>query len=103
MKLLDACRQALGEAELVRRVGQVRQIRGQAIESAGPEAGIGELCRIASQAPGAAPVVAEVVGVRDGLLTLMPYGPVDGLAAGCEVVAQEGRRRSASAMRCWDG
>ena len=93
MKLLEACRLALRDTTLVRRIGHVRQITGLAIESEGPEAAVGELCSIAAERPGAPPVLAEVVGVKGTLVTLMPYGPVDGLAAGCEVTAQGGRGR----------
>jgi flagellum-specific ATP synthase len=83
---------AIRGAPMLREVGYVRQITGLSIEADGPEVGVGALCRI--QKKGAADprrdagVLAEVVGVKPGSITLMPYGPVDGLAAGCEVVAR---------------
>jgi flagellum-specific ATP synthase len=82
---------AIRSAPMVREVGLVRRITGLSIESDGPEVGVGALCRI--QRKGAtgrrdAGVLAEVVGVKPGSVTLMPYGPVSGLEAGCEVVAR---------------
>ena len=89
-------RSAVHQAELVQRLGWVRQLQGLAIETQGPDATVGELCRIqprqrarhkrqlAETVPG---VLAEVVGLRDGHLTLLPYGSLHGVAAGCEVVA----------------
>jgi flagellum-specific ATP synthase len=77
----------------VQEIGHVRRVTGLAIEADGPEVGIGTLCRIqrtpgTNAEPRGAPVLAEVVGVRPGGVTLMAYGASDGLAAGCEVVAQ---------------
>jgi flagellum-specific ATP synthase len=84
--------EAVRTAPLVREIGHVKQITGLSIESEGPEVGVGTICRIlkkgqtdAGRDPG---VLAEVVGVKAGSVTLMPYGPVDGLAAGCQVVAR---------------
>lgn len=44
----------------------------------------GELCRITPQG-GIADILAEVVGVRPDGVVLMPYGRLDGVAAGCRV------------------
>lgn len=87
---LGAYRTALRDAELVRRIGWVRQMQGLAIESQGPDATVGELCRILPRhgsADAAAGVLAEVVGLRGDMLTLMPYGSMQGVSAGAEVVA----------------
>jgi len=70
---------------LTRRMGVVRQLAGLAIESTGPDAVMGEVCRVETRS--GATVMAEVVGMREGRVTLMPYGPAQGLAPGCEVVA----------------
>jgi flagellum-specific ATP synthase len=91
MSILDAYRRALHATDLARPIGFVRQVTGLAIEAEGPDVGVGEICRIMKKGerhgPGAA-VMAEVVGVRAGTVTLMPYGAVEGLAAGCEVQVQ---------------
>ncbi|GAB2591420.1 flagellar protein export ATPase FliI [Ramlibacter solisilvae] len=90
--VLAAYRPIVNQVPLVRRVGQVSRLGGLSVEVQGLDATVGELCAIWPRDPrhGASqqPVLAEVVGVRTGHLALMPYGPVHGLAAGCEVVAQ---------------
>ncbi|MGZ3182500.1 MAG: FliI/YscN family ATPase [Telluria sp.] len=77
---------AIRAAELVRKVGHVRQLAGLGIEANGPDALVGEICEVLPRG-GGAPVRAEVVGLRDGRVTLMPYGSVAGIGVGCEVVA----------------
>lgn len=87
---------ALRSTSLLRKIGYVEQLSGLAIEAKGPDVAIGEICRIfprrsedgAAQADG---VLAEVVGIRPGVVTLLPYGAAQGLAAGCEVVAEGAR------------
>ncbi|SFD93468.1 FliI/YscN family ATPase [Paracidovorax konjaci] len=87
---LASYRAALRGVELMRRLGWVRQMQGLSIESQGPDATVGELCRIRprQQAGQVHPdVLAEVVGLRGDLLTLMPYGSLQGVSAGAEVIA----------------
>ncbi len=81
-RLADLTRQA----GLTRRLGEVRQLAGLAIEARGPDVVLGEMCRIRTR-DGSAQVAAEVVGLRHGTVTLMPYGSTQGLAAGCEIEA----------------
>ena len=83
---LHAYVEAVQKAELVRRSGRVTQFFGLVVESTGPEAFLGEMCEITSRS-GRAAVNAEVVGVRDGKVLLMPYGDLRGIAAGSEVLA----------------
>ena len=85
MSALHSLREATRDAELSRRVGVVRQLSGLAIEADGPDAVMGEVCTIATRR--GKPVQAEVVGMRRGCVTLMPYGTSAGLAPGCEIVA----------------
>lgn len=87
MTLLQSLIHATASAMLHRRFGTVEHVYGLTIESAGPDAEIGETCRIEARGTATAQVLAEVVGVRNGRLTLMPFGAVQGLAAGCEVEA----------------
>ena len=88
---------ALQQSDLARRVGWVRQTQGLAIEAQGPDAVVGELCRILPRGksllrsdPGSVDtdigVIAEVVGLKPGRTVLMPYGSMEGIAAGSEVV-----------------
>ena len=85
MSLLTQLRERTSAATLTRRVGIVRQVSGLAIEASGPDCTVGEICTILTR--GQAPLKAEVVGLRPGVVTLMPYAAAHGLAAGCEVVA----------------
>jgi flagellum-specific ATP synthase len=84
--MLPSLRQATAAAELVRRIGVVRQVSGLSIEAEGPDVTLGELCRIVPRQAGP-PVLAEVVSLRHGLVTLMPFKAARGLAAGCRVEA----------------
>lgn len=79
---LDAVR----DAELFRKVGQVRRLAGHGIESSGPDVLLGEICDIHPRHGGPA-LRAEVVGLCEGRVTLMPYGSTDGIGIGSEVVA----------------
>jgi flagellum-specific ATP synthase len=90
MNAAQATLESVRHQALARRTGRVRQLQGLAIESAGPEAAIGELCRVSLRGAGGgaeSSLLTEVVGIKPGLVTLMPYGPLQGVAAGCEVQA----------------
>ena len=107
MSLLVRLREAARRTELTRRLGVVRQLHGLAIHSAGPRGHVGELCAIvppgrdvptdaallashgtALGSDGATPaILAEIVGIQPGHVTLMPYGSARGLAVGSTVVA----------------
>lgn len=54
---------------------------------AGADCQRGELCAIQPTGTGADPVLAEVVGIEGVQVVLMPFGGIEGLAAGNEVVA----------------
>ncbi len=66
-----------------RKMGKVVNVVGLTIESAGPDAKLGDVCRILpgneSELP---PIMAEVVGFKDKKTLLMPYGAVDGIGLG---------------------
>jgi flagellum-specific ATP synthase len=64
----------------------VVQLTGLVIESEGPPAAVGEVCRIESARPPGS-MLAEVVGFRDHHLLLMPLGELHGLHPGAEVTA----------------
>lgn len=74
--------------DLYRRLGWVRRVQGLAIEAEGPQAAVGELCRVLPLDPRAGGgVLAEVVGLKPGHVTLMAYGNLHAVSAGAEVVA----------------
>ncbi|HIG80773.1 MAG TPA: FliI/YscN family ATPase, partial [Verrucomicrobiales bacterium] len=79
-------RTRLSNTRLVENRGRVTQMIGLVIESQGPMASVGEICRIESRITGQK-LLAEVVGFRDRNLLLMPLGDVQGICPGSEVVA----------------
>ncbi|MDK2125126.1 FliI/YscN family ATPase [Parachitinimonas caeni] len=78
--------EAIRAADLLRRVGRVVQLAGLSIESSGPDAPIGEVCEITPRNDGAK-ILAEVIGLREDRIVLMPYGDTRGIGAGCKVEA----------------
>jgi len=78
--------QALRKVQPFRRVGHVTRVTSLALEAEGPDARLGEVCRIESDAAGAAEL-AEVVSVQAGRVVLMPYGPTHGVGIGARIVA----------------
>lgn len=77
---------AIDAAALYARDGSVRQVAGLVVTCSGPDASLGELCRITPQS-GGPDILAEVVGVKPDGVVLMPYGRLDGVSAGCRVTA----------------
>lgn len=66
--------------------GRVVQLIGLVVESEGPVASVGEVCRIQSARHDES-TLAEVVGFRNHHLLLMPLGEVHGIHPGSEVIA----------------
>ncbi len=77
---------AVRNTDFVRRTGRVSQFFGLVVESIGPDVFLGEVCEIYSRSQGA-PIMAEVVGLKDGKVLLMPYGELRGIGLGSEVIA----------------
>ncbi|MGO8697650.1 MAG: FliI/YscN family ATPase [Limisphaerales bacterium] len=74
------------ETEVIRSHGRVVQLIGLVIESEGPLAAVGEICRIES-AGHEGSTLAEVVGFRNHHVLLMPLGQLHGIHPGAEVIA----------------
>ena len=85
IRLQNAARR-VREARVTEICGRVVQLIGLVIESEGPLAALGEVCRIQS-ARHDGETLAEVVGFRNHHLLLMPLGEIHGIAPGAEVVA----------------
>ncbi len=83
---LESAVRRVREARVTETCGRVVQLIGLVIESEGPMAAIGEVCRIES-AHGNGDTLAEVVGFRNHHLLLMPLGEIHGLHPGSEVIA----------------
>ena len=79
--------QALRRAVPHRRVGCVTRVTSLALEAAGPDVRLGEVCRIEDPGAGHAAQLAEVVSVQAGRVVLMPYGPTHGVGVGARIVA----------------
>ncbi len=74
----------LAALDPVRFEGRIAQVVGLVIESHGPPAKMGEVCRIVPD--GEPPILAEVVGFRADRLLLMPLGPMGGIKPGSRVI-----------------
>ncbi|HLS07990.1 flagellar protein export ATPase FliI [Lentibacillus sp.] len=78
--------ETIHQADSLKRYGKVLRVVGLMIESLGPEANIGEVCRIHSAADRKT-VLAEVVGFNNEKIVLMPYAEVAEIGPGCLVEA----------------
>ena len=68
-----------------RKKDRVENVVGLTIESAGPEAKLGDLCVIYPVGNEYPPITAEVVGFKERRTLLMPCDKTDGIGLGCIV------------------
>jgi FliI/YscN family ATPase len=78
--------QRVRQTAVVENRGKVAQVIGLVIESEGPLAAMGEVCRIESGRGGES-TLAEVVGFRNHRVLLMPLGELRGIQPGSDVIA----------------
>jgi flagellum-specific ATP synthase len=83
---VEAMLRRVQETQLTRNHGRVVQSIGLVVESEGPLAAVGEVCRIESARHNGT-TLAEVVGFRNNHVLLMPLGETHGIHPGSEVVA----------------
>jgi flagellum-specific ATP synthase len=83
---LEGLLRRVQETRVVRNQGRVIQLIGLVIESEGPLAAVGEICRIESARHDDS-TLAEVVGFRNNHVLLMPLGEIYGIHPGSEVIA----------------
>jgi flagellum-specific ATP synthase len=72
--------------DFVKYSGRVSQVVGLTIESIGPAVNLGEICHIyplKSQTP----IISEVVGFKNNIVSLMPLGDMNGIGPGSRVEA----------------
>ncbi len=81
---LQPYRARLVRADLIRPLGRVSRVVGLVIEATGLKVPVGEICRIRTSR-GSLP--AEVVGFKEDRLFLMPFGDIQGIRPGSEVMA----------------
>jgi flagellum-specific ATP synthase len=70
----------------IKYTGSVNKVQGLLIESTGPQVVMGELCQILIP-ENEQPIWAEVVGIDEQTVQLMPYSDMAGIEIGCQVVA----------------
>lgn len=80
--------QSLNNSEDIILNGKVNRVVGLIIESIGPDVSLGQICRIRSR-DGRREDKAEVVGFKENKVLLMPLGAMEGIAPGCEVIADK--------------
>jgi len=82
---LEKIQRIADEIAPCRWLGKVSKVIGLVVESAGPQASVGEMCEIrSSHQP--QPVIAEVVGFREDRTLLMPLDQMHGICHGDVVV-----------------
>lgn len=86
MSLFDKYSLVLDRLEPIKHTGTVTKVQGLLVESSGPQAVVGELCQIVIQSTGKS-IWAEVVGVWETTVQLMPYEDMEGIEVGCPVIA----------------
>lgn len=62
--------------------GKIVNVVGLTIESAGPDSKLGDICYIFPEDKSKRPIMAEVVGFKEGKTQLMPYDVTDGIGIG---------------------
>ena len=70
-----------------KKLGKVVNVVGLTIESAGPDAKLGDLCHV-FPVNSDKPIRAEVVGFKEGKTLLMPFEVTEGIGLGCRVENQ---------------
>ena len=87
MGLFDKYAFTLERIDPIKYTGVVQKVQGGLIvESKGPRAVVGELCQIVL--PDSRRIIwAEVVGLRDRIVQIMPYDEMEGITVGCKVIA----------------
>lgn len=68
-----------------KKLGKVENVVGLTIESSGPDAKLGDMCKIYTDAEKQHGILAEVVGFKDKKTLLMPYEDTEGIGLGCIV------------------
>ena len=76
----------VAEESFFTRKGKIVNVVGLTIESMGPDAKLGDVCYIYPSDSTADPIMAEVVGFKEGKTQLMPYDVIDGIGIGNIVI-----------------
>ena len=79
--MFEKYRERVKSCDTFKYMGVVDQVVGLMIESIGPKAKLGDVCRIRTLDDDGE-VLAEVVGIKENRILLMPYGDVKGIGSG---------------------
>ena len=80
--------QQLKQKNYFKKLGRVVNVVGLTIESAGPDATLGDICCIYTEDDKSNSIMAEVVGFKDNKTLLMPFEVTSGIGLGCLVENQ---------------
>lgn len=86
MENLSKYLSVIDRTDPIKYTGHVTKVQGLLVESHGPRAVIGEVCKILIPKTDRT-AFAEVVGLRNEAVQLMSYSNLDGIEAGCAVIA----------------
>ncbi|MFK2824996.1 flagellar protein export ATPase FliI [Bacillus sp. B190/17] len=82
MKLTKLIQQ-IDSLDTYKRYGRIKRVVGLMIESQGPESSIGDVCFIyPNGSPKEKAIRAEVIGFKDEMVVLMPYGDISDISPG---------------------
>ncbi len=89
MNILDKYENLVDKLETIKLSGKVSRVIGVTVEGTGPQANIGELCKIIIHDKNNNKekiLNAEVVGFKENGIVLMPYGSISGISQGCQII-----------------
>lgn len=88
LEKIDFCKyeDILRSKDFIRYSGKVSRVVGLTVESIGPAVNINELCEIYNLKDDN-PILAEVIGFKDNIVSLMPLGSLEGIGPGSPVIA----------------
>jgi len=72
----------IAEESFFVKKGKIVNVVGLTIESAGPDSKLGDVCYIYPEDKNSKPIMAEVVGFKEGKTQLMPYDVTEGIGIG---------------------
>ena len=81
----------LGQTDTYRYKGKVTRVVGMLVEGELPNARIGATCRL--NPAGSEPIRAEIVGLKEDRVVLMPLGPKQGLTVGTPISMTTGESK----------
>lgn len=78
--------EAIKNGDYIRSSGKICDCVGLVVKATGLEAFVGEYCEIYSNFE-SEPIAAEVIGINENKVLLMPYGHTSGISVGSDVIA----------------